>query len=96
MLLDGYLHKSMLAGTPPEAGVHGTRLAQRSATQLARQVSRAVRCRSYRPPEPAIADAWNRQAELTDTLFDLAGWDCRDFVGYRCDERSPVWARRTT
>lgn len=95
MLLDGYLHKSMLAGTPPEAGAYTWHPGLPSDPRRNWQDKFPVRCALQvipASPEPAIADAWNRQAELTDTLFDLAGWDRRDFVGYRCDERSPVWS----
>lgn len=39
----------------------------------------------------AAADSWARHAALTAHIFELAGWDPNEFIGYRCHHLMPIW-----
>lgn len=39
----------------------------------------------------SYSGAWDRHGELTRRLFDELGWDPVEFVGYRNEERWPLW-----
>jgi hypothetical protein len=39
----------------------------------------------------AHAAAWTRHAEFTRHAFSQTGWDPAEFVGFRCEERWPLW-----
>ena len=34
---------------------------------------------------------YERMPDLTRHLFEQAGWDADEFVGYRCEAAYPVW-----
>lgn len=94
MLFDAYVHKSML-GAPPEIGAYlwhpGLKSDPRAQWHDRFPVTPAVQ---VIPPAPtaALSESWDRQGELTDRLFELVGWDRREFAGFRCDDRSPIWS----
>jgi hypothetical protein len=39
----------------------------------------------------AASEAWDRQRQLTESVFELGGWNPAEFVGYRCDVPEPMW-----
>lgn len=39
----------------------------------------------------SASDAWPRHSELTRFLFERAGFDPSEFVGFRCDVEYPIW-----
>jgi hypothetical protein len=39
----------------------------------------------------SVTDAWARHSELTRFLFERAGLDPAEFVGFRCDIEYPIW-----
>lgn len=38
------------------------------------------------------SDAWDRHADASSTLFQRAGWNAQEFVGYRLSVEYPVWS----
>lgn len=95
MVLDAYMHKSMLTASPPEVGAYvwHPSLADDPRSQWQDRLPVACSVQVLPPaPSPAHAEAWSRQAELTDRLFDILGWDRREFAGFRCDQRAPLWS----
>ncbi len=95
MLFDGYLHRSMLDGRPPEAGAYVWHPSLKDDPRSQWHDRFPVACPVQvlpSAPAPASSESWDKQAELTDRLFDLAGWDRSEFVGFRCDDPAPVWS----
>ncbi len=94
LVLDCYLHRSMAFACVPAVapyywhpGLTGNprkhwydRLPGRYALEMLGQ-GRAH----------SASAAWPRHAALTQRLFQLAGWNSDDFVGYRLDVIYPIW-----
>lgn len=93
VLFDGYVHRSMLDGSPPEVGAyvwHPTLPDDPRGQWHDRfPVGCPIRVLSA---TSALSGSWERQAALTDHLFELAGWNRSEFVGFRCEEHAPVWS----
>lgn len=94
LVADFYFHRSMLAGCTPALnlylgrGTGGCDLLDR----WHEQISGAPVLGLLGPGlGSAHASAWPRHAELTRHVFDALAWDPSEFVGFRCEERWPLW-----
>lgn len=95
MLFDGYVHRSMLDGRPPEAGAYFWHPSLKADPRSQWHDRFPVACPVQvlpSAPVPASSESWEKQAELTDRIFSLVGWDRSEFVGFRCDDPAPVWS----
>lgn len=94
MLFDVYMHRSMLSGSPPEVGAYVWHPSLRDDPRSQWQDRFPVTCPVQVLPSssPAVSESWTRQAELTEHLFELMGWHRSEYVGFRCEDVSPVWS----
>lgn len=95
LLHDVYVDRSLFRSfTTPEAGCHvwdtdlETRYRQRWLSMLPIRVPLEVL-----PPriDQAANEIYPRHPELTATVFELAGLDRAQFVGFRISVRHPIW-----
>lgn len=94
MIADFYFHRSMIAGATPSLnlylgrGTGGCDLIDR----WHEQISGAPVLGLLGPGiSNAHAAAWGRHAELTRHVFAELGWNPGEFIGFRCEERWPLW-----
>jgi hypothetical protein len=94
LVSDLYVHRSLTAGCTPSLnlylgrGTGGCDLIDR----WHEQIDGAPVLGLLGPGiKNAHAAAWERHAELTRHVFSQLGWDPNEFVGYRCEERWPLW-----
>lgn len=94
LVMDFWVHRALLPLRPPQVGAF--------IYQPGMPVDPARGWYNRLPGTPVLqllgeglgnaeCDAWPRFGELTHYLFGEAGFDGRDFVGFRCDQRFPMW-----
>jgi hypothetical protein len=93
MVMDVYLHRSMLGPMPPTVGAYywHPALASDPRKQWNDRFPGTPAVSVLQPATLTPTLAWPRQGELTARLFEHTGWQPGDFVGYRCDEAFPIW-----
>jgi hypothetical protein len=93
MVMDVYLHRSMLTPLPPTVGAYywHPALASDPRKQWNDRFPGIPGVSVLQAGMPAPTPAWSRQGELTSKLFELSGWVPSDFIGFRCDEPFPIW-----
>ena len=97
MIMDVYLHRDLARSCTSGADAHTLRLNDPSSL---RQTHRRWMTRIGKPlplsllgtgTDGADCRAYPRQRALTQSLFDAAGWDAGEFVGFRLECRFPLW-----
>lgn len=95
LIFDVYLHRSMLGNAPPVISAYfwHPALTNDPRRQWHDRLpgSPRIEILPLSPQEPTT-DAWDRQPELTSRLRELVGWSSDEFIGFRCDERFPLWS----
>ena len=94
LLFDVYLHRSLLGSTPPTIAAYfwHPALGDDPRRQWHDRLPGSPRIEILPSHQPPTSPAWHRQPALTDRLIELAGWPKQEFVGFRCDERFPLWS----
>lgn len=94
LVMDVYVHTSMLASTHPSIGAYfwhpGLGNDPRKQWHDRMPGSPRIELLNSDAQVPSCK-LWNRQTELTKALSAAAGWNSSEFVGFRCDERFPIW-----
>lgn len=94
LLLDVYMHRSLLGSMPPSIGAYvwHPALSDDPRRQWHDRLPGSPRIEVLPPDQPPSSSAWERQPALTSRLVELMDWDRSEFVGFRCDERFPLWS----
>lgn len=92
-LLDVLVHRDLAAGFRPEAFVYGDPLGGQgfgSADQshCILPIDETVRQLPGSPPI-TVTPVYSRYAEMVETVYERAGWDAADFVGFRLMVKYP-------
>lgn len=94
LVADFYLHRSLLVGGTPSLNLYLGR-GSGGCDLLDRWHERIVGGPVLGLLGPGISNAhtsaWHRHAELTQHVFSRLGWNPLEFVGFRCEERWPLW-----
>jgi hypothetical protein len=94
IVFEVYWHRDLARLFIPEADVHFANQTmfilpdQRWMTRLDEKVRMEVLSSGRSAPASAV---YPRHAELMATAFGRRGWDREQFVGYRIEERLPLW-----
>lgn len=94
LLCEVYWHRDLARLFIPEADVHfahrniGELVDQRWMTRLDEKVRMEVLSSGRSAPASGV---YPRHAELVTAAFGTLGWDREQFVGYRIEERLPLW-----
>lgn len=93
MVMDVYLHRSMVTAAPPSVGAYFWHPALPSDPRKNwhDRLPGAPAVTLLNPADPAPTPAWPRQAALTRRLMELSGFAPDEFVGFRCEEEYPIW-----
>jgi len=92
---DVYLHRSLAYSCVPAVGAylwHSDFTGNASKDWHSRLPGRYTIEMLGAGTAQAATDAWHRHASLTSRMFQLAGWDPSEMVGYRCEVAYPIWA----
>lgn len=95
VVFDVYLHRSMAAACMPSAAAFHWKPSMTGV--LARHwedrlPGRVVIEMLGRGTLAAASDGWPLHKRFTDRVFELAGWNADEFVGYRIDVQEPLWS----
>ncbi|MGD8451310.1 MAG: hypothetical protein PVJ57_05775 [Phycisphaerae bacterium] len=93
-LLDVYLHRDLARISIQTLDVHlwGPNLFQTIAYRWTTRLPRSPQLQMLGfGTGSAASPVYPRQAELTRFLFEEAGWNADEFIGYRCHEEYPIW-----
>lgn len=94
MVTDLYVHRSLSTGCTPSVNLYLGRgtgscdLIDRWHEQIDGAPVLGLLGAGIRNAHTA---GWDRHAELTRYVFSQLGWEANDFIGYRCEERWPLW-----
>jgi len=94
-VLDVYLHRSMAFSCVPTVGAylwHPGITGNASKDWHSRLPGRYTIEMLGAGTAQAATDAWRRHAALTERMFELAGWNPGEMVGFRCEVAYPIWA----
>lgn len=99
MVMDVYLHHSLASCAVPSMGLYfGHRAVNCDLTDRWFDLLKGAPLMEVLGPgiSASDTDAYPRHGELTRHVFDRlagtgAGWNPEEFVGYRCNERYPLW-----
>lgn len=94
MVMDVYMHRSLLGSVPPSIGAYvwHPALSDDPRKQWHDRLPGSPRIEVLPQDQPPSSNAWDAQPLLTSRLLQLVEWDRSEFVGYRCDERFPLWS----
>jgi hypothetical protein len=93
MVFDTFVHRSMIGHAVPAVGAyywHPTLPSDPRANWQDR-LPGSPRIEILSGPLDAGSPAWSGHGGLVKWLFRTIGWPAEEFVGFRCDERFPIW-----
>ncbi len=93
MVFDTFIHRSMIGRAVPAVGAyywHPTLPSDPRANWQDR-LPGSPRTEIIPGPLDAGSTAWSGHGALVAWLFRALGWPADEFVGFRCDERYPIW-----